>query len=134
MVCHLFHAGAGIVVDEVTIGADTRFRRIGRRSARLDLRTDILLLALVVVVVAVYLFPTLEGDAQFRSDVEALIHLEVHASEDIGKDKVSAAKERLLKINSEFEIETNKVFIGETKLEDLINDYEQLTTQTRYPS
>ena len=68
------------------MGADTRFRRKGRGSARLYLRADVLLLALVVVVVAVNLFSTLEGDAQFCADVETLIHIEVHTGEDVGKD------------------------------------------------
>ena len=54
-----------------------------------------------------------------KVDASNLNRQVLFTSEDIGKDKVSAAKERLLKINPEFEIETNKVFIGETKLEDL---------------
>ena len=38
---------------------------------------------------------------------------------DVGEDKVLAAKNHLLKINSEFEITTIKEKIGQTKLEDL---------------
>ena len=40
-------------------------------------------------------------------------------AEDLGKEKVLAAKERLLKINPDFEIKTITSKIGETRLEDL---------------
>ena len=52
-------------------------------------------------------------------DVSNLNRQVLFTNEDIGKDKVLAAKERLLKINPKFEIETIKAKIGETKLEDL---------------
>ena len=54
-----------------------------------------------------------------KVDVSNLNRQVLFTREDVGKDKVLAAKERLLKINPDFEIETIKAKIGETKLEDL---------------
>ena len=54
-----------------------------------------------------------------KVDVSNLNRQVLFTREDVGKDKVLAAKERLLKINPNFEIETIKAKIGETKLEDL---------------
>lgn len=53
-----------------------------------------------------------------KVDVSNLNRQVLFTREDLGKDKVLAAKERLLKINPEFEIKTIKANIGETKLED----------------
>ena len=53
-----------------------------------------------------------------KVDVSNLNRQVLFTREDVGKDKVLAAKERLLKINPEFEIKTIKANIGETKLED----------------
>ena len=54
-----------------------------------------------------------------KVDVSNLNRQVLFTREDVGKDKVLAAKERLLKINPNFGIETIKAKIGETKLEDL---------------
>ena len=52
-------------------------------------------------------------------DVSNLNRQVLFTREDVGKDKVLAAKERLLKISPDFKIETIKAKIGETKLDDL---------------
>lgn len=42
-------------------------------------------------------------------------------NEDVGKDKVECAKNHLLKISPDFDIEIIKAKIGESKLDDLLN-------------
>lgn len=52
-------------------------------------------------------------------DISNLNRQILFTSEDIDKSKVETAKERLLKINSSFEVITFKCNIGETKLDEL---------------
>lgn len=54
-----------------------------------------------------------------KVDVSNLNRQILFTNDDIGKEKVLAAKERLLKINPDFEITAISARIGETKLEDL---------------
>ena len=62
-------------------------------------------------------FVLIDGD---KVDVTNLNRQLLFTRDDLNKDKVLAAKERLLKINPNFEISTFKTRIGETKLEELI--------------
>lgn len=61
-------------------------------------------------------FIIIDGD---KVDITNLNRQLLFTRDDLEKDKVEAAKERLLKINSEFEIVTIKARIGEVKLDDL---------------
>lgn len=54
-----------------------------------------------------------------KVDVSNLNRQILFTRDDIGKEKVLAAKERLLKINPGFKIQTIVAKIGDTKLEDL---------------
>ena len=54
-----------------------------------------------------------------KVDVTNLNRQVLFTTEDVGKEKVRAAKERLLKINPEFDIKTLNVKIGATKLDEL---------------
>lgn len=54
-----------------------------------------------------------------KVDISNLNRQVLFTLDDVGEDKVLAAKNRLLKINPEFEITTLKEKIGQTKLEDI---------------
>ena len=54
-----------------------------------------------------------------KVDVSNLNRQILFTSDDVGKEKVLVAKERLLKINQNFEITSITARIGETKIEDL---------------
>ena len=54
-----------------------------------------------------------------KVDISNLNRQILFTSDDVGKEKVLAAKERLLKINPNFEINSITARIGETKIEDL---------------
>ena len=54
-----------------------------------------------------------------KVDVSNLNRQVLFTSEDIGKEKVVAAKERLLKINPSFDVKTFVTKVGEVKLDEL---------------
>ncbi len=54
-----------------------------------------------------------------KVDISNLNRQILFTSEDVGKDKVFAAKDRLLKINKDFEVKTIQARIGEQALEEL---------------
>ena len=54
-----------------------------------------------------------------KVDISNLNRQLLFTSDDVGKDKVIAAKERLLKINTDFDIETINVKIGDKSLDEL---------------
>lgn len=54
-----------------------------------------------------------------KVDISNLNRQILFTSEDVGKDKVFAAKDKLLKINKDFEVKTIQARIGEQALEEL---------------